>query len=295
MDLLLEAGYDVRAFTSAKFTYPEFDRTLFAGVPSERLHEGTEGLAGWQNDRANVDRLLTSLDERDTSQPFFRFMFFESPHARYAFPPDSVIREDYAEDLDYATLDLSSDVEPIRNRYLNACHHLDSQYGRVLDGLAARGLLDATIVILTGDHGEEFMEHGRWGHNSDFTDAQVLTPLVLWVPGKPPATVTRMSSHLDLPATLLTLLGVTTPESEYTLGHDLFGPLVRERCVISDWDEMALVDARIKLAVPFRPGRLVGSQITTAQDGEVEDEDAARAAALPFITDTLAEMGRFLR
>ena len=72
-------------------------------------------------------------------------------------------------------------------------------------------------------------------------------------------------TRVYIPATLATLLGVTTPESEYTLGHDLFGPIVRERCVSSAWDEMALVDARTKLVVPFRDGKLAGSTITTAE------------------------------
>ncbi len=295
MDVLLRDGYDVRAWTSAKFTYPEFDRTVFASVPTERLHEGDPDLAGWENDRAGVGSLLASLDERDASQPFFRFMFFESPHARYNFPPESVIREPYLPEMNYANLDLEHDIELIRNRYLNACHHLDSQYGRVLEGLEARGLLDSTIVVLTGDHGEEFLENGHWGHNSAFTREQTATPLVLWVPGREPAVVNRLTSHLDLPATVLTLLGVTTPPEQYTLGHDLFGDTVRDSLVISDWDQMALVSGDLKLVLPFRSGRLTGSTISTADDAPVPDEAAAKLACQPFVFSTLADMGRFLK
>ncbi len=305
MDALLDAGYDVQAFTSARFSYPEFDRTIFVRVPHDRLHEGDTAREGWENDRANVTALLASLDGRDAGNagsngdagaPFFRFMFFESPHARYVFPPDAVIREPYLPELDYADLNLERDIELIRARYVNACHHLDTQYARVIEGLRERGLLDSTIVILTGDHGEEFLECGHWGHNSAFTDPQTLTPLVLWVPGRPPAEVSTMTSHLDLPATLLSLLGVTSPPDQYSLGIDLFGGAVRERTVIADWDQMALVDAQLgKFVLPFRSGRLTGSAITTPADGPVSDEAAARAAFQPFVSRTLTEMGRFLR
>ncbi|MGB2819976.1 MAG: sulfatase-like hydrolase/transferase [Phycisphaerae bacterium] len=44
---------------------------------------------------------------------------------------------------------------------------MDSQLGRVLDCLRAHDLLKTTIVVVTGDHGEEFWEPDRWGHPAD--------------------------------------------------------------------------------------------------------------------------------
>ena len=292
IDTLLDAGYDVQCFTSACFTYPEFDRTLFARVPVERLHEGDRGLHGWENDRLQVGALLESLDERPQDRPFFRFEFFESPHAPYNFPPEAVVRPDYLEDLDYITLDLDDAPGPVRNRYLNACHHLDTQLARVFAGLEERGLLDSTIVILTGDHGEEFFEHGHWGHNSAFDDPQTRTPLVIHVPGRPPARVERMTSHLDLPATLLALLGVTTPSEEYSLGLDLLGPIPRDRCVISSWNEMAIVDARTKTVLPYRAGMLAGGRLFGADDEPLGGDGAIDPAC---VRDVLAGMSRFTR
>ena len=70
-------------------------------------------------------------------------MFFESPHARYFFPQESVIAKPYRNDLNYATLSkeaLSKDIVPIKNRYINAVHHLDSQYKRVFDYLKDKKL-----------------------------------------------------------------------------------------------------------------------------------------------------------
>jgi len=296
MDVLLDAGYDVQAFTSARFTYPEFDRTLFARVPVGRLHEGDPSLRGWENDRRNVGRLLASLDGRDDARPFFRFMFFESPHAPYDFPPDAVIRPGYLDDLDYVALDLGDDVEPIRDRYINACHHLDTQFARVFAGLAERGLLDSTIVIVTGDHGEEFLERGHWGHNSAFTDEQTRTPLVLYVPGRQPAVETRMTSHHDLPATLLALLGVRSPSDQYSLGHDLLGPFVRKGCVISSWDQMAIVGPGIKYVLPYRSGKVAGGEVLGADDRPIDDGTGGAAAVDPVrLRATLADMSRFLK
>ena len=190
------------------------------------MHEIPGNEAGWQKDQKNVGNLLKFIDTRDKSRPLFTFMFFEAPHARYYFPPESVIRTPYPEDINYFTLSreqLASQIPFIKNRYINSCRHLDTQIARIVEHLEARGLLDTTIVLITGDHGEEFMEHGRWGHNSTFAEEQIRVPFVLRVPGRAPEVVTRMTSHLDVPATFLRILGVENPLRDFTLGFDLFG------------------------------------------------------------------------
>ena len=74
-------------------------------------------------------------------------------------------------------MDPGRDIELIRNRYINSCHHLDSQYGRVLKYLEEHGLLDSTIVILTETMGGI---HGKWSLGTQFELVeQTRTPLVL--------------------------------------------------------------------------------------------------------------------
>jgi uncharacterized protein len=256
IDLLLDSGYQTSIYTSARFTYPEFDKTIFRRIPSHDLHEGDDALIGWQNDRQNVTRMLQEIDARDPARPFFAFMFFESSHAQYYFPPESIIRRPYLEDLNYAITDFAANIDLIKNRYVNACHHLDSQLARVFEHLRGQGLLDSTIVVVTGDHGEQFMEKGHWGHHATFVDEEVRVPLVLWAPGRAPARDTRMSSHLDIVPTVMTLLGVTNPPADYSLGHDLFATTERpERCVIADWDRLACVSREGKAILPVNTGR----------------------------------------
>ena len=116
LDVLLDGGYQTATYTSARFTYPEFDKTIFRRIPIAQLHEGDEHLAGWENDRANVTRLLADIDGRDPARPFFAFMFFESPHAQYYFPEESVIRRPYLKNFNYATTDIAANIGLIKNR-----------------------------------------------------------------------------------------------------------------------------------------------------------------------------------
>jgi membrane-anchored protein YejM (alkaline phosphatase superfamily) len=243
VDLLLEDKYQMELFTSARFTYPEFDKTVWANVPAQHLHEA-EGGKGWERDRKNVSEIIDFMDYRDPARPFLTFLFFESPHARYYFPPECVIRKDYLEDFNYATMNLDRDIQRIKNRYINSCRHLDTQIQRLLEYLEANSLLESTIVLITGDHGEEFLEHGRWGHNSEFHEEQIRVPMVLWIPGQTRVEVSRTTSHIDIPATMLRTLGVENPASDFSLGKDLFGPKGHDYVVVAGWDDVACMTDR---------------------------------------------------
>jgi membrane-anchored protein YejM (alkaline phosphatase superfamily) len=292
IDLLIKDNYQMQMFTSAKFTYPEFDKTVFARIPKENLHEEASG-ASWQRDRANVDKMLSFLEHRDPNKPFMTFMFFESPHARYDFPPEDAIRKPYLESFNYATVNLSRDIALIKNRYINSCHHLDSQYGRIIRWLEDNALLDSTIVVITGDHGEEFMEKGYWGHNSSYVEEQVLAPLVIWAPGQQPRTVTKMTSHLDLPATILKLLGVTNPPQDYSLGFDLFGDKTRDFTIVSNWDSFAYIDKDNKAVFPLGVGALGRTEVTTVSDTAVTDKSAFYASHHTCFMQVMDELKKF--
>ena len=253
IDVLQQQNYQISLYTSAKFSYPEFDKTIFSKVPSSQMHFFDDGALGWQRDRANVTLLLKFIEQRDVSRPFFTFMFFESPHARYYFPPESVIRTPYRDDINYATLSkeqLRTDIVPIKNRYINSVHHLDSQFARVFEYLKEQNLLDSTIVVVTGDHGEEFMEAGYWGHNSTISDPQVRTPMVLWVPGMAPATHEKLTSHLDIPATIMPMLGVTNPVGDYSVGISLLSAETHGHVIITAWTEVGYIDDTAKITLP---------------------------------------------
>ncbi len=270
IDVMHKQDYQMRFFTSALFSYPEFDRTVFAQVPENKMQAlQRNGKISWQNDQQNVSDLLQFIEQRDTTKPFFTFMFFESPHARYFFPPESVIATPYRDDLNYAALSketLRQDIVPIKNRYLNAVHHLDSQYKRVFDYLKDKNLLDNTIVILVGDHGEEFMEHGFWGHNSTFVDEQVRTPLVIYAPKQAAKVVDQLTSHSDIVPTIMPMLGVTNPNSDYSIGINLFSDETRDHTYIADWDKLAYVDKDVKIVQPVDGKAFFMQKVSTMQD-----------------------------
>ena len=74
------------------------------------------------------------------------------------------------------------DMQFLRGRYLGEIAYWDEQLGHLLDALARLKLDDSTMVVITADHGEEFLEHGLYGHGSDLYEETVHVPLLVTPP-----------------------------------------------------------------------------------------------------------------
>jgi arylsulfatase A-like enzyme len=99
-------------------------------------------------------------------------------------------------------------LDALRDLYLGAAHQVDASVGRLLDALDERGLREETAVVVAGDHGEEFMEHGHLAHYPKLYDELIHVPLVADVPGAEPRGVPD-AVGLDLvPPTVADLLDV---------------------------------------------------------------------------------------
>ena len=298
MDRLQELGYQFDLRTSARFSYPEFDKTIFAKVPTAHLHETDTPLEPWQRDERNATALINFLGKRDSKRPFMSFFFLESTHARYSFPDTSIVARPYLEDFNYASAtreSLAPKIDQLLNRYTNAAHWIDRQIGRVLDEMERRGLMDNTIVIVTGDHGEEFMEKGSWGHNSSFVEEQVRTPLVAWIPGTPHQTIEGITSHVDIATTLMQRLGASGDTANYSSGRNLLDPSPRSFVVSSDWHSMAFISGEMKYRIPYANRGLEQWQPTGTDDSPFATEAASLLVNKnrQLILDAIRECSRF--
>ena len=279
MDRVQALNYQLDLRTSARFSYPEFNKTLFANVPLQVQHESNDNLTAWQNDEANASAMMDFISKRDPSRPFMSFFFFESTHARYIFPDSAIIAKPFLEDVNYGDMSkqsLAPKIGQLLNRYTNSAHWIDAQMGRIYSYLEQNNLLDNTIVIVTGDHGEEFLEKGFWGHNSSFVEEQTHTPMVVWMPGMAHADINRMTSHMDIGTTLLQQLGAPAETKSYSLGRNLFDESPRPYIVVSDWHSISVRTDSMKYRIPYTNRGTDHWQPTTPEDGVLSESDAAR-------------------
>jgi hypothetical protein len=59
----------------------------------------------------------------------------------------------------------------------------DREFGRFVRELKAQGLYDDALVVFVSDHGEEFLDHGRWLHGRSLFDELIRVPLIVKFPG----------------------------------------------------------------------------------------------------------------
>lgn len=238
-----QAGYEISAFTTATLLRPEFYATVFSSVRPLRM-SSDKGATVAERDQDSVDDFEDWLTQRDPNQKFMSFMFLDSVHA-LDFPKGlDVPYDDYWKEVD--RLKLSPDFDPREyfNRYKNAAYWQDVLIGRVLRILEKNGRLDNTVVVVTSDHGEEFNDSklNYWGHNGNFSDAQIKIPLVIAWPGMPAQQITHRTTAYDVGATLLKrVLAVQNPIEDFSVGKDLFDSKGREVFFVGSYNEDAIV------------------------------------------------------
>jgi arylsulfatase A-like enzyme len=172
-----------------------------------------------------TDRFLGWL-ERKPHRPFFAFLNYFDAHLAYL--PPAPFSEKFGPDLPRGNQLLNQDlrhtwrldwrdrssqeIQTEMNMYDGAIAYMDAELGRLLSALRERGEFDRTVVIITSDHGEEFGEHGLYGHTNSLYSTLLHVPLVITYPAGIPAgrRIASRVSLRDVPSTITDLVGAGT-------------------------------------------------------------------------------------
>ena len=214
-------GYDIQTYPSATWADPPFGRVIFGGVPN--IHTQTEGKTSLERDTRITDMFIADTEKyKKSKKPFFSFLFFDLPHS-FELPADKNNKFQPAwAYADYTKLSNDMDPTPFYNLYRNTVYQDDILLGRVYDALEKQGLMDNTIVIISGDHSQEFNENHRnyWGHNGNFSTYQIGVPMIWHIPGMQAHKYTHRTTHYDMVPTLMKeYLGVENNPSDYSMGR----------------------------------------------------------------------------
>lgn len=236
-------NYSFNILTSATVQNPSFDKNVFSSITDLRLSSKAKTVYG--RDKEITNEFLNTLDTLD-SAPFFSFLFYDSAHG-YEYPKDYNLP--FEPSLDVVNyLDLDDDYDPtfFFNRYKNAVHFIDSQIGKIIDSLESKNLLESTIIVITGDHGQEFNDNnkGYWQHGGNYSKYQIKVPMLLFDASKTPKIHHELSLHYDITPTLMhNYLGVKSPMENYSFGQDLFNLQPRDWFVSGYNNNYAIIEA----------------------------------------------------
>jgi membrane-anchored protein YejM (alkaline phosphatase superfamily) len=246
LDVLEQAGYERSVYSTASMNFPEFRDTAWVNCAAN-VYDEHPFEAAYERDQ-EVARLfrrdLERRAEEDDPAPFFKFVLLDAAHQPYSSPGEGPFQP-AADHLDY--IELANDdspelVERVFNRYRNALTFVDGVAADIIETLRETGALDDTIVMVTGDHGEEFQESGFWGHTSNFTPEQVEVPMFLLGNGIEPGIERRPTAHVDFAPTVLEALGADPAvRTEWCQGENLFAAVADRERVVAGWAHLGLL------------------------------------------------------
>ncbi len=142
------------------------------------------------------------------SKPFFLFLHTYEVHAPYySREHDAFTGHDVIRDLQ-RTRDRAGAARAAAD-YDGGVRWADHWVGQLLEILEKNQLAENTIVIVTSDHGEGFLEHGFVSHSLKLYQEFLHVPLIIFDPRHPtPRTLTTPASLVDIAPTILSLLGL---------------------------------------------------------------------------------------
>jgi len=196
-----------------------------------------------------TDAALAAVDafraeQEDDSGNLFLRVHYQDPHGPYTPPPAlrerflpaELAREDGRRELPGAAQQIGHGAIPLyqqvgderrigwyRAGYAAEVRHMDAELGRLLRGLASRGVYDETALLFTADHGESLGERDYWfAHGEFLSEPLVRVPFLLRVPGRDAERREEVAGLVDVVPTLAGLAGLEPPYA--VRGRDLLDP-----------------------------------------------------------------------
>ena len=211
----------------------------FSGNPSGRSFDSYIEYAGWGSWKQGRSHKAQNLNDvtipelerlAAEDKPWFVMARHMDPHAPY-LPPAPYERMFYHGDEcdpDNRSMDPvlafkpfakffkswfppgCTDKDYIIAQYDGAIAYMDAAIQSIFTALEGLGILDDTIVVINGDHGETLYDHELWFDHHGIYDNVLHVPLIIRYPDAVPANtrVSGFNQHKDLLPTLLELAGL---------------------------------------------------------------------------------------
>lgn len=227
---LKQAGYGIEVRAVCDLGYKDFGFSNFGHQKNlldilEQAAAGDE-LAGFnvaQRERLTMENLMASIISKPEGGGLY-FTALDSPHYNYYWHKDfDPPFKEYDESTRFPLNPDEDDVQRVINRYFNSVAWVDSQLRSFCDFLKSIERYDESIIIITGDHGEEFQEQGSWFHCSSLRSEQIGVPILIKWPasmGRGPAR--KDVNHIDVIPTLMHALGMPGETISGMAGRNLW-------------------------------------------------------------------------
>jgi arylsulfatase A-like enzyme len=225
------------------------------------------------SDNGPADGVYTQVVDYITAnrdRPFFLLIHNNDPHSAYAYhehfsttPRDSPYRRvepllpatrsdlplDSAANREHTVILGAAALEEMKANYDGEIAFLDYHVDRLVAILRALRLWDRTIVVITADHGEEFLDHGSYWHGGTLFEELIRVPLIVHVPGLGARQIDARVNTLDIFPTLIDLVGGRPLSAGQFAGRSLVPLMKGEAAAERDMVGVTAFRSRLKYSL----------------------------------------------
>ncbi|MBJ7449737.1 MAG: sulfatase-like hydrolase/transferase [Parachlamydiales bacterium] len=227
LKILKKMGYDIRVYSASRLQYYQMDDLLFAKNKSLTDYfycSAEDNDVPWQCDLNVFKKVNDDMNNPDLQSGNVFIIFLDSTHFDYSWPSEEqTLFTPIINEINYLKVAFSHhDVDFIKNRYRNALYYVDSLFGQFLTNLKKTPNWDESIVVLCGDHGEEFFEEGRLFHASNLNNPQTHIALYYKIGLNETKPECSMTSHIDILPSIIQYVSNDRAYKEFLEGDSIF-------------------------------------------------------------------------
>ncbi len=214
-------GYNTYSFHDWTYTYYGRDKTMSTlGFPNYlACGNGLENRIDCSWVPSDVDLINTTFNDYASNSPFVAYYITVSGHAPYNFTGGSSIALKNKEVVD--NLDISNSPKA----YLSTQMELEYALNALLSNLESAGILDDTVIVLTGDHYPYTLTESEINEISTYPRDEIIevnhSNLIIWNTNNEYKEVDKVASQIDVLPTILNLFGIDY-DSRLLIGNDIF-------------------------------------------------------------------------
>ena len=176
----------------------------------------------------DINRTIKDFVSAQKENPFFIWVHYMDVHSPY-FPNGKYEKGKVLNYSEFISAWIAGYLEFSKSRifkkfitpylkqaidfYDKGISYLDKELGNLFVFLKKEGIYQNTIICLTADHGEEFLEHGAGFHKAKLYNELLHIPLLIKIPDKGHQLIEEKVSLISLAPTLCQLVEAESPSS----------------------------------------------------------------------------------
>ena len=285
-------GYEIDVYTTTALGYSDMDKHIFTkAIDNVYKFTGYGGGLGhpmvkrsdlFQWDQIMVDEFLDKFTNNTSDSPNLSFLWFYSTHYNYYFPEEFGKFKPYI-DRHYQIYEkgLRKESDLVFNRYKNSAYFVDSQISKIVEKINNSGKMENTIIVILGDHGEEFNEFGRFAHSYSLKNVQTSTPFIMHIPGINNIDY-NITSHADVMPTIMDYIDISIPYEKIVSGKSLlnYNPnldyAIIQECEITERPKKFLIaDKDWKMEFHLSGGKIESGLLETINDESISPDSVS--------------------